>query len=264
MSNIDNLKGKTILVGKEPGNGRLYIAVIINGQPKVTAIGGMNSVPNSVSRCKPAEGVAHCKIVVDFNGSITVTNLKPQNVTYVNGAEIVSKKVQLSGMIELGKDRYALNIATVIEAASKIVGATVPPTPKEFSIKPLKKVWDEYHDENIKIRKRGQELGASQSFTPILTLGSGAISTIAAPLGFSNVCFVSIPLMILGMFLMVRNYNRRKNDTSIEDGERLLEGFQHKYVCPNPDCKHFMGMQSYIVLRQTKKCPWCGCIYTEK
>jgi hypothetical protein len=128
----------------------------------------------------------------------------------------------------------------------------------------LKKVWDNYHDENIKIKKRGQELGAAQSFTPILTLGSTAISAIAAPLGFADVCYVTIPLIIIGVFLMIRNYNKRKNDTSIEDGERLLEEFQHKYVCPNPDCKHFLGMQSYIVLRQTKKCPWCGCTYVEK
>lgn len=264
MSNIDNLKSKTILIGKEPGNGRLYVSVVINGQPKITAIGEKNSVPNSVSRCKPAEGTAHCKISIDNSGNITVTNLKPQNVTYVNGAEIVSKKVKLNSNIELGKDRYSLNINTVIETASKIVGATTPPSPKEFSIKPLKKVWDEYHDESIKIKKRGQEMSTSQSFPPILTLGSTAISAIAAPLGFVNVCFVSIPLILLGVFLMVRNYNNRKNDTSIEDGELLLEQFQHKYVCPNPDCKHFVGMQSYIVLRQTKKCPWCGCTYTEK
>lgn len=264
MSSIDNLRNKTILVGKEPGNGRLFVSVKINGQPKTAAIGEMNSVPNSVSRCKPAENTAHCKIEIDGNGNLIVTNLKPQNVTYVNGAEIVSKKVKPNGMIELGKDRYSVSVNTIIETASKIVGVTVPPPLKEFNIKPLKKVWDNYHDENIKIKKRGQELGAAQSFTPILTLGSTAISAIAAPLGFADVCYVTIPLIIIGVFLMIRNYNKRKNDTSIEDGERLLEEFQHKYVCPNPDCKHFLGMQSYIVLRQTKKCPWCGCTYVEK
>ena len=39
MISIDNLKGKTILVGKEPGNGRLFVSVKINGQPKTAAIG---------------------------------------------------------------------------------------------------------------------------------------------------------------------------------------------------------------------------------
>ena len=264
MSSIDNLKGKTILVGKEPGNGRLFVCVKINGQPKVATIGEMNSVPNSVSRCKPAENIAHCKIEVDAIGNMIVTNLKPQNVTYVNGAEIVSKKIKLDSVIELGKDRYSINANSIIEIASKIVGATTPPPVKEFSIKPLKKVWDNYHRECIKIRKHGQELGTAMGFPPILTLGSGAFTAIAASLGIVNVCFVTIPLMLVGVFLMIRNYIRRKNDTSIEDNERLLEEFQHKYVCPNPDCKHFLGMQSYIVLRQTKKCPYCGCFFNEK
>ena len=98
MISIENLKGKTILVGKEPGNGRLFVSVKINGQPKTAAIGEMNSVPNSVSRCKPAENTAHCKIEVDATGNLIVTNLKPQNVTYVNGAEIVSKKVKYLGL----------------------------------------------------------------------------------------------------------------------------------------------------------------------
>ena len=179
----------------------------------------------------------------------------------------MSKKIKSNANIQLGKDRYSVNVNTIIETASKIVASVCPPPPppaEEYSIKPLKIVWDNYHDESIKLKKRGQELGAAQSFTPILTLGSTAISAIAAPLGFANVCFVTIPLIIVGVILMIRNYNRRKNDTSIEDGERLLEEFQHKYVCPNPECKHFLGMQSYIVLRQTKKCPWCGCRYTEK
>ena len=100
MNSIDILKGKTILVGKEPGNGRLFVSVKINGQPKTAAIGEMNSVPNSVSRCKPTENTAHCKIEVDNSENITVANLKPQNVTYVNGAEIVSKKVKQNGMLK--------------------------------------------------------------------------------------------------------------------------------------------------------------------
>ena len=126
---LENLKNKTILVGKESGNGRLFVSVKINGQPKTAAIGDMNSVPNSVSRCKPAEGTAHCKIEIDATGSMVVTNLKPQNVTYVNDAEIVSKKVKQNGVIELGKDRYPVNVNTIIETASKIVTSVCPPPP---------------------------------------------------------------------------------------------------------------------------------------
>ena len=129
MSSIDVLKGKTILVGKEPRNGRLFVSVKVKGQPKTAAIGEMNSVPNSVSRCKPAEDTAHCKIEVDNSGNVIVSNLKPQNVTYVNGVEIVSKSVKPNGFIELGKDRFSVGVSTILETASKIVVSVCPPPP---------------------------------------------------------------------------------------------------------------------------------------
>ena len=29
------------------------------------------------------------------------------------------------------------------------------------------------------------------------------------------------------------------------------------YVCPNPECRHFLGYQPYKLILQHKKCPWC-------
>ena len=84
MSVLDNLRGKTILIGKEPGNGRLLISVNIKGQVKNTTLGEMGCVPSCVSRCIPSDGVAHCKIDIDISGNITLTNAKPQNTTCVN------------------------------------------------------------------------------------------------------------------------------------------------------------------------------------
>ena len=95
---MDRLKGKTILIGKEPGQGRLLVSV--SGK---TAVGASNSVPNSVSRCKVAEGVAHAKITVDQSGNMVLTNMKTENVTYVNGSEIASKRILPSNTVELGK-----------------------------------------------------------------------------------------------------------------------------------------------------------------
>lgn len=256
MSNIDNLKGKTILVGKEPGNGRLYIAVIINGQPKVTAIGGMNSVPNSVSRCKPAEGVAHCKIVVDFNGSITVTNLKPQNVTYVNGAEIVSKKVRENGVIELGKGRFSVSVSAIIETACKIVATVSPSSSAQssevHSIRHLKKIWDEYNGKMREIKIRQRNIGLLSSIPMAFSMLGGLIAGVAPEIRELALLFTGIALLI-----MLFGFYKRFTDKSIEETEKITEDFQQEYVCPK--CHHFMGMQPYNILRQNKKCPYCGC-----
>ena len=114
---MERLKGKTILIGKEPGQGRLLVAIQGNG--KSAAIGAPGSVPACVSRCKPSEGVAHAKITVDQTGNMTITNMKPQNVTFVNGSEIASKRVSSSNTVELGKDRFSINLPVVIETAKK-------------------------------------------------------------------------------------------------------------------------------------------------
>lgn len=258
---MERLKGKTILIGKEPGQGRL--AVVVGG--KAGLIGAPGSVPGCVSRLK--DGTGHCQITVGHDGSLTIKNLKEANVTYVNGATIVSKRIDLNSLVELGKDHYVIDVKTVLQAAAKLLPQVVPPPPpvKEFSIKHLERVWNNYHDGNIEIKKRCQNLAASQSFTPILTLGSTAISAVAAPLNLGLYIWpVTVPLIVIGVCLMVRNYNRRKNDTSIEDSEKLLEEFQRNYVCPNPDCKRFFGNQSYTVIRQQKICPLCKCKYNEK
>ena len=87
---MDKLKGKTIYIGKEQEHGRLIVAV--QGYNETAQLGSPGSVPKSVSRCMPSEGVAHAKISVDPNGDMTLVNMKQQNVTYVNGAEIVPSR----------------------------------------------------------------------------------------------------------------------------------------------------------------------------
>lgn len=262
--NLENLKNKTILVGKEPGHGCLFVSVKINGQPKTAAVGEMNSVPNSVSRCKPADGVAHCKIDIDATGNMVVTNLKPQNVTYVNGAEIVSKKVKQNGVIELGKDRYPVNVNTIIETASKIVTSFCPPPPppaEEYSIKHLKKVWDEYNGKMRDIKVRQRNNGLLSSIPMAFSMLGGLIAGVAPEIRELALIFTGIALVI-----MLIGFYRRFTDKSIEEQEKITEEFQMKYICPNKKkpCNHFLGMKPYNLLRQDKKCPYCGCGFNEK
>lgn len=261
MSSIDNLKNKTILVGKEPGNGRLFVSVMINGQPKTAAIGEMNSVPNSVSRCKPAENTAHCKIEIDATGNLIVTNLKPQNVTYVNGAEIVSKKVKSNGMIELGKDRYSVSVNTIIETASKIVATVIPTPPEEYSIKHLKMVWDDYNARMRDIKIRTRNIGLLSSIPMAFSMLGGLIAGVAP-----EIREYALILTGIALFIMLIGFYMRFTDKSIEESEQITEEFQRKYVCPNKKkpCNHFLGNVPYNILRQNTKCPYCGCSFNEK
>ena len=167
-----------ILIGKEPGQGRLLVSVSVNGKVKMAAMGGVGSVPRSVSRCFPAEGRAHCKIEVDSKGTMVITNLKPENVTYVDGMEIVAKKITGNSQVTLGKDKYAVDINAVVNIAKKLAGqegSDEDNKEKKFFIQPLKKVWDTYHDEMFNLQKRQKNLGLIKSlYIPCTILSSGA------------------------------------------------------------------------------------------
>lgn len=249
---MDNLKGKTILVGKEPGNGRLYVSVNVNGQHKVAPIGEMQSVPNSVSRCKPGENTAHCKITVGGNGEMTITNMEPRNMTYVNGTEVATKRIKAGCRIELGKDRYAMDLNAVIQAARKMVGV-------EYSIRHLEIVWNEYNDSMKKIKIRQKNLGLLSNIPMGFSMLGGLVAGVYPQVREVALVFTGIALLI-----MLIGFYKRFTDKSIDEMEALTEDFQRKYICPNPECHHFMGNQPYNILRQNKNCPYCKCKLTEK
>lgn len=254
------LENSTILIGKEPGRGRLLVAVTAGGNTRTTTVGEAGSVPGSVSRCLPAEGVAHCKITVGTDGAMVLANLKQRNVTYVNGTEIVSKRITPDCRVELGCDRYKVDLAGVIAAAGRQTATSQNPASQaEYSIKGLKPVWEEYNNAIKQIRIRQKNVGLLSSVPMAFSMFGGLIAGVMPEIrGFALVFTgVALVIMIIGLYL-------RFTDKSIEQTEQLTERFQNRYVCPNPKCRHFMGNQPYNVLRQNTACPYCRCKLTDK
>lgn len=254
---MDRLKGKTILIGKEPESGRLLI--FIPGG-KGASIGAPGSVPQCVSRCKPKEGVAHAKIMVDQNGNMTLTNMKSQNVTYVNGSEIASKHITTSSNVELGKDRFKLNLPTVIECAKRLVGPKV----ETFDISHLKHIWDDYEAEMDRIAQMQIDNGRKRMLPIMIGSLSGVASPILATLVAVNTLYVTVPVAAISFGLYFLNY--RKKDTSYQDRKAANEKLIETYVCPNPDCNRFLGNNSYKFIKKqyNMHCPYCKCEYVER
>jgi len=260
---MDRLKGKTIFIGKEPGQGRLLVAV---SGGKAAAI--PTTVPNSVSRCKVAEGVAHAKIEVDQNGNMVLTNMKSQNVTYVNGSEIASKRVLPSNIVELGKDRFNINLPVVIETAKKIIGEKVivdkiPPKTLVVNIKHLERVWNHYHDSLKHLREKQKKVNLIRSGCGIFTMCAMPCIFFLGPIGYV--------LTGVGVLGNIYSFVGLKNDNTSDEQERLAEEFQDSYVCPN--CGKFLGNISYKMLKkqivspkdQKMHCPQgCGAEFIEK
>ena len=235
----------------------------------------MGSVDNGVSRCMPDMQKGHCRINIDTAGNMVVQNLKEMNVTFVNGMQVMSKAVQPDSIVEMGQYRYKVAVRSLLDVAQKIVahvcGAPQAAGPqaqgaaaqakapvKTYDLRPLKRVWDNYHHQQQAIRIRQKKLGLFSSITPIFTLSSGAVRFLPVPDAFQDAAGV---LFLLGLAVTVWSFYARYSDKSIEELDKLTDDFQHQYLCPNPACRHFMGMQPYHLLEHNDNCPYCKCRY---
>ncbi len=264
MKEQDNTE---ILIGKEPGKGRLMLSVKSNGNNRIAYIGSENSVPNSVSRCRPADGVGHCLIAIDENGIIRITNLKPQNTTRVNDIEIESKTIEPSVKVTIGKDNYPLNIKAIIELSEKIdtQDQSVAQESESCSIKPLQEVWNTYYEKTYELQIRQRRQAKIRSLYMPLVLVSGAAGFGVKYLGLapSIASVISSILWCLAALMLFYGTYLTFTDRTIEEKRELEEEFHKKYVCPNPQCNNFMGTKPYSDLRKQKACPYCKTKFTE-
>ena len=248
---MEKLKGRTILLGREPGNARLLVA--ITDLPKGAMLGMAGSVPGSVSRCQPDLGKCHARIDVDPNGQMTVTNAKPENATYVNGNRIMSRHLNPADTVELGEDRFRLPLNKVFEAAGKLVDLL----PKKFDISHLEGVWNELQDYLRTMKAKQKKVGMIRTGCGIFTMCAMPCMFFFGPIGYV--------LTGIGIIGNIYSFIGLKNDHSAEDLERFNEEFQDRYVCPNPDCQKFLGNMSYKLIKKQygMHCPYCKCEYTE-
>lgn len=261
----DSLKGKEIFVGRESGTDRLLVYLSINGQVKVFKLGNPGSVPKSVSRAIPNQNKAHLSIKIDDNGHIIVTNLKPENVTFVNGSQIVSKRILENDKIELGVDRFQLPLNVLIQSAQKVFQSAEPnavskPEVKTFNISHLEKVWNDYHEGDLAIKDKQHKMGLQQRIPIFFTIGAGALTSVAWSLGWGEwIRVVSICLTGIGLLLMIYFYIQSSKFNPIREADKLREDFQSKYICPNPECHRFLGNYSYSMMKNQFKmeCPYC-------
>lgn len=279
---MDSLKGKKILIGKEPGNGRLMIAV--EGCGNTATIGQPGCVPNCVTRCRQAEGVAHALLAVDISGNLTLTNMKDKNVTFVNGSEIASKRVIPSNSVELGRERYPVSLNVIMSTAEKIVLAASrvhhnqaayqqhsvspqqhvtpqqqakPTPPKRYNISHLSDVWDALQDGKKQIQNRHNTINLVRSVCAIFTGCAMPCIFFFGPVGYV--------LTGVGILGNIYSFFGMRKGNSADTMEQLTEDFQDRYICPNRECGKFLGNLSYRLLKRqySMHCPYCKCEYYE-
>ena len=219
----ERLFGKTILIGREPINNRLLVSLNHNGKNYFAPIGQLGCVPDCVSRCIPNENKAHCRLNIDPTGTMTIENVKAENITFVDGTQIMKKRVAESNVVEMGKYKHKVTVAEIINAATLIAAKVIPDNVvKEFDIRPLKEVYADYHQKQLDIRIRQRNLNLMRGIAPIFTIGSGALSRL--PLGPEFTSLTGL-LFFVGLVVTIWAFYKGYNDKSIEETDQLTEEF---------------------------------------
>ena len=243
------------VIGKEEGQHRLLVKI---GQ-KAFVVGSPQSVPNTVSR-------SHCSLSVEYTDDqarkvtkIKIQNLKPQNITYVDGQEVESKSIKEISHVQLGFNRYNMDLKQVVDGMRKFLPAAPPPPPETFSLLKLKAVWEEYDSAKMELQLAEQKKNNFRGLGGILS-GAGILFMFIPSLGVIRYLATGLAVLI-GIVFFIRGMNTNSSLTvKLHD---LDEEFRKRYVCPNPECRHFLGQIPYDVLRQNKGCSYCKCKYKE-
>lgn len=263
FNNIEKLKGRKFIVGRNP-NGSGWFIKEIGGTHKVAAFGTGENVPKCVSRLMQLDNnawTAHYKIdIVDIDQSeqVLISNLKPEQHTFVNGEEIATKIVNPGDQIELGGKKYAINLQLAIDAATKMVSNGGGGTGSGggtgiYSIAPLKDVWEEYERRQDAVQKRRKNINLLSripiAFTMVGGLASGLCPEEYRPylLIFTAVALI---MTIYGIYMSM-TYD------DIGEARRNQKFLQDNYKCPG--CGHTLPSQPYDVLRQNTNCPYNKC-----
>ena len=216
-----------IIIGRNNQSGGLLLTV--DGKAQQTAAN--ENVPTSID-------TQHCRLLI-IDRQMRLQNLDINNYTYVNGQSIESKVITQNDRIELGKDRYLLNWNLL-----------TPYLPVD--IRPLKKIWEDYEAQNLKITIASGKFNALRSVTGLITMLAIALSIAYG--GRNKWYFVLYGIaIVVSLIFFIKAY--RDSSKLPQKRQDLSKQFQYDYVCPH--CGHFMGNQPYDILAQNDCCPYC-------
>lgn len=229
-----------ILIGRD--SSRLKITI----DKKSFLFGDEGTVPQSVSR-------EHLRVEIGADNHIVVYNLKPTNVTYVGGLSVSSKKVSCDDKIELGEDRYNLDLGVIVTLAEKHASVSTPQA-SLCNISKLQQTWQKYDDTKLKNQIRERKMTSIRSITGIFSMMAIGCSFIPAVADMPIIRTVMYGLaFVLTLYFFIMTYRSSTRQPIFL--KELDKQFRSEYSCPN--CKRFLGYQSYDELSRIGQCPAC-------
>lgn len=236
-----------IIIGRESGAAAPRLC--IKQGDKSFFLGAPGSVPKTVSR-------SHCLLQIT-DDQMTISNVSDSNSVFVNGLEYKTKTISKSDLIELGPERYRLDLSEVlalIQNGAKQLNSGNEA--KTYHIAHLKNIWDNYSQGKMDIQIRQGKFNAVSAIPGVLSMVSIALSFVFTD--SIRIVFISIAAILAIAFAIVRINNAGKIPLKQKE---MDERFQDDYVCPH--CKHFLGNQNYKLVLKNGGCPWCKSKFLE-
>jgi len=220
-----------IIIGRDAETSKLKLT---EGKQNKT-FGANGSVPQSVSR-------QHCSLTLNDDGSYQLKNLNAQNVTFVNGVPVTSKRVKETDVIEMGNDHFPLEWRIVNEIK-----------PKVANISHLQVVWEEYDRACEEINIKERRINSLRSGLGILSMGAIALGFV---IGRENAGLLYVLLYGTAIVLSVGFFIKSMIDAAgiPKKKKELTNQYKHDYSCPN--CGRFLN-QSWDQLKLYDSCPFC-------
>ena len=229
-----------LTIGRESGSDNPRLAIEHDG--KTFYWGKPGSVPRSVSR-------KHCHVLIEGDASILVEDITENNFLYVNGMDCKRKGgVSMADTIELGPDRYRLDLEGIIKALS---------SQQIYDISSLRIIYETYQKEKYDLQVSQGKLNALSALPGILSMTSIGLAVF-----IENARIVMI--VVAALFALAFAFIRYRNASKVPQRNRKIEdNFREHYICPNPACGHFLGGTPYKELLKNRACPYCKSKFTE-
>lgn len=256
----DNSLQSTLYIGREEQTSRL--AVFINAQ-KGTVMDVQ--VPQSVSRWKPLELTAHCKLEIYRDGSLKLINLNPNNITMVDGKQIERAWIDTNSNVQLGFESFMLPLTQLLQ---KVGYKPV------FKIDHLQGIYQDYQDKMVEMQLEQSKEASRQRLTGICsTLGMFIMLIPFENLfGYKSDGGMGLPMIIrmallgIALIMSVSFYLKSRNpaNSAVMKRMEINNWLKANYRCPNPECGEPFGPNTdYQRLKAQGQCPYCKCKLAE-
>jgi hypothetical protein len=187
----------------------------------------------------------HARLLRDEEGCLFLEDRTSTNGTFVNGGQIVKKKVSPTDTILLG-ETYRLDLSEVLKAGNDYS--------EDFAR--LKGIYDKYVEQKVKIQSTNQF--KTRLFQALPFAFIGVTGVLISTLGKGNAVLFGISLFIAICVPTAGIYLGAKQSAKIpRQLQDLSNRFKIDYVCPK--CGTFLGEVPWESLSNRKQCPVSSC-----